>query len=115
LSRPDTLDPALTRPGRLDRKIEFSLPDLEVHFYIIVSMCIITLHSTSFLSSQLNVFSLSYESWESRKQVSSTRLDAKLFNVPFRVTLEGDKHVIELFILCFYRAELIYLKSMPDL
>ena len=29
--RPDTLDPALTRPGRLDRKIEFSLPDLEVH------------------------------------------------------------------------------------
>ena len=28
--RPDTLDPALTRPGRLDRKIEFSLPDLEV-------------------------------------------------------------------------------------
>lgn len=30
-SRPDTLDPALTRPGRLDRKIEFSLPDLEVH------------------------------------------------------------------------------------
>ena len=29
--RPDTLDPALTRPGRLDRKIEFSLPDLEVN------------------------------------------------------------------------------------
>lgn len=28
--RPDTLDPALMRPGRLDRKIEFSLPDLEV-------------------------------------------------------------------------------------
>ena len=27
--RPDTLDPALLRPGRLDRKVEFSLPDLE--------------------------------------------------------------------------------------
>uniref|UniRef100_A0A3Q3GYC5 26S proteasome regulatory subunit 7 n=1 Tax=Labrus bergylta TaxID=56723 RepID=A0A3Q3GYC5_9LABR len=31
-NRPDTLDPALMRPGRLDRKIEFSLPDLEVKF-----------------------------------------------------------------------------------
>lgn len=32
-NRPDTLDPALMRPGRLDRKIEFSLPDLEVKVY----------------------------------------------------------------------------------
>ncbi|KAL7676897.1 hypothetical protein ACOME3_003146 [Neoechinorhynchus agilis] len=28
-NRPDTLDPALVRPGRLDRKVEFNLPDLQ--------------------------------------------------------------------------------------
>lgn len=33
-NRPDTLDPALVRPGRLDRKVEFSLPDLEGRTHI---------------------------------------------------------------------------------
>ena len=33
-NRPDTLDPALVRPGRLDRKVEFGLPDLEVNYRI---------------------------------------------------------------------------------
>ena len=28
-NRPEMLDPALMRPGRLDRKVEFGLPDLE--------------------------------------------------------------------------------------
>ena len=28
-NRPDTIDPALMRPGRLDRKIEFGLPELD--------------------------------------------------------------------------------------
>ncbi|KAJ3071891.1 26S proteasome regulatory subunit 7 [Podochytrium sp. JEL0797] len=33
-NRPDTLDPALLRPGRLDRKIEFNLPDMEGRAHI---------------------------------------------------------------------------------
>ena len=28
-NRPDVLDPALIRPGRVDRRIEFPLPDLQ--------------------------------------------------------------------------------------
>ncbi len=35
-NRPDTLDPALVRPGRLDRKVEFNLPDLEVNTKIFI-------------------------------------------------------------------------------
>jgi len=34
-NRPDTLDPALVRPGRLDRKVEFGLPDLEGRGHIL--------------------------------------------------------------------------------
>lgn len=33
--RPDTLDPALLRPGRLDRRVEFSLPDVEGRAHIL--------------------------------------------------------------------------------
>lgn len=32
---PDTLDPALLRPGRLDRRVEFSLPDNEGRAHIL--------------------------------------------------------------------------------
>merc|ERR1712228_569988 len=34
-NRPDTLDPALLRPGRLDRKVEFGLPNLEGRGHIL--------------------------------------------------------------------------------
>ena len=34
-NRPDTLDPALLRPGRLDRKIEFPLPNEEARAQIL--------------------------------------------------------------------------------
>uniref|UniRef100_A0A915MI97 26S proteasome regulatory subunit 7 n=1 Tax=Meloidogyne javanica TaxID=6303 RepID=A0A915MI97_MELJA len=34
-NRPDTLDPALVRPGRIDRRIEFAVPDLEARANIL--------------------------------------------------------------------------------
>lgn len=34
-NRPDTLDPALLRPGRLDRRVEFGLPDQEGRAHIL--------------------------------------------------------------------------------
>jgi len=34
-NRPDTLDPALLRPGRLDRRVEFALPDIEGRAHIL--------------------------------------------------------------------------------
>merc|ERR1712124_147907 len=38
-NRPDTLDPALLRPGRLDRRVEFGLPDLEGRAHIFTIHC----------------------------------------------------------------------------
>jgi len=34
-NRPDTLDPALLRPGRIDRRVEFGLPDVEGRAHIL--------------------------------------------------------------------------------
>jgi 26S proteasome regulatory subunit T1 len=45
-NRPDTLDPALLRPGRLDRKVEFSLPDLKVNEKFRIMAGIVLLLST---------------------------------------------------------------------
>lgn len=52
LTRPDTLDPALLRPGRLDRRVEFSLPDAEGRAQIM------RIHARSFVVS----LSLSFRS-----------------------------------------------------
>ena len=40
-NRPDTLDPALMRPGRMDRKIEFGVPTLEVGSLLVIGWPII--------------------------------------------------------------------------
>lgn len=39
VGRPDTLDPALLRPGRMDRRVEFGLPDLEGRAHIFTIHC----------------------------------------------------------------------------
>ena len=38
-NRHDTLDPALLRPGRLDRKIEFPMPDRRQKRLIFSTVC----------------------------------------------------------------------------
>ena len=52
-NRADTLDPALIRPGRLDRKIEFPLPDSRQR-RLIVGVCI----SKMSLASDVNLDSV---------------------------------------------------------
>jgi 26S proteasome regulatory subunit T3 len=48
-NRADTLDPALLRPGRLDRKIEFPLPDRRQKRLVF---------QVSWISKSLSIFSL---------------------------------------------------------
>ena len=48
-NRPDTLDPALLRPGRLDRKVEFGLPDLEGRTHILKIHAKVPIHAPTLM------------------------------------------------------------------
>jgi 26S proteasome regulatory subunit T1 len=52
--RPDTLDPALLRPGRLDRRVEFSLPDNEGRAHIL------RIHARRYFNYPCHVISAEY-------------------------------------------------------
>lgn len=59
---PDTLDPALLRPGRLDRRVEFSLPDNEGRAHILRIHARRSVCPASFLrASLISVCSMSVE------------------------------------------------------
>ena len=49
-NRIETLDPALIRPGRIDRKIEFPLPDVKTKRHIFRYVTFIILFDTAHLS-----------------------------------------------------------------
>lgn len=49
-NRIETLDPALIRPGRIDRKIEFPLPDVKTKRHIFRYVSLIKLYDNTHLS-----------------------------------------------------------------
>lgn len=63
LYRPDTLDPALLRPGRLDRRVEFSLPDNEgrAHILRIHARRLDAEHISYYIDADNDIYSMSVE------------------------------------------------------